>query len=146
VFIKVDGMSFTEMFAANDWKPFQSCSLCGLTMKRDNFTFLIVWSKVHFWGLEMGKLWRHQKVSYLCEKHYFYPRKMYENCFDLVFAENEAFWRKCKQCKSVPQNVRSIPLCKRNCTTWLFYFLRTARVIEIVIGATWRARFSDFLN
>jgi hypothetical protein len=25
VFIKVDGTSFTEMFAANDWKPFQSC-------------------------------------------------------------------------------------------------------------------------
>jgi hypothetical protein len=25
VFIKVVGTSFTEMFAANDWKPFQSC-------------------------------------------------------------------------------------------------------------------------
>jgi hypothetical protein len=25
VFIKVDGTSFTEMFAANDWKPFQFC-------------------------------------------------------------------------------------------------------------------------
>jgi hypothetical protein len=27
VFIKVDSTSFTEMFAANDWKPFQSCFL-----------------------------------------------------------------------------------------------------------------------
>jgi hypothetical protein len=26
VFIKVVGTSFTEMFAANDWKPFQFCS------------------------------------------------------------------------------------------------------------------------
>jgi hypothetical protein len=25
VFIKVVGMSFTEMVATNDWKPFQSC-------------------------------------------------------------------------------------------------------------------------
>jgi hypothetical protein len=29
VFIKVVGISFTEMFAANDWKPFESCLALG---------------------------------------------------------------------------------------------------------------------
>jgi hypothetical protein len=32
VFIKVVGTSSTEMFAANDWKPFQSCSIAALKL------------------------------------------------------------------------------------------------------------------
>jgi hypothetical protein len=44
VFIKVDGTtSFTEMFAANDWKPFQSCSADNAA--EDVLLFL----KVHTW-------------------------------------------------------------------------------------------------
>jgi hypothetical protein len=53
VFIKVDGTSFTEMFTANDWKPFQSCS--PQINKNPAKKLLLQHEKLHVW------LKKHQK-------------------------------------------------------------------------------------